>query len=160
RDYARPVLYLLRRFFDLEVVVEDADAVWFEDALVRTNLVIARRAEDRGTGRAVDTLQYTRVKLDKTTIDDASIVGAMLPGSPSPDRAFAEIVRGLSSRHGDRQLDGFSMSLANDDDVRGLLEGALNSRWLRAVEPTPRTLRRPQSGSSVRVYVPPPVAAV
>ncbi len=47
RDYAQPIQYLLHRWFNLTCVVEDFDATWFSDALVRTNLVVATRVGRR-----------------------------------------------------------------------------------------------------------------
>lgn len=43
REYATPVQYMLSKCFDVLTIVKDTDAVWFENALVRTCLVIAKR---------------------------------------------------------------------------------------------------------------------
>lgn len=43
RNYAHEVRDLIDQAFDVEVMVEDGDASWFEDAQVRTQLVVARR---------------------------------------------------------------------------------------------------------------------
>lgn len=43
REYATPVQYMLSKCFDVITIVKDTDAVWFENALVRTCLVIAQR---------------------------------------------------------------------------------------------------------------------
>lgn len=43
REYAVPIYYLLLKCFDVESVVVDVNAKWFEDAQVKTCLVIARR---------------------------------------------------------------------------------------------------------------------
>lgn len=43
RNYAHAVRELLDAAFDIEVIVEDGDASWFDDAQVRTHLVVARR---------------------------------------------------------------------------------------------------------------------
>lgn len=47
RNYAHAVRELLDAAFEMEVVVEDGDASWFDDALVRTQLVVARRRDGR-----------------------------------------------------------------------------------------------------------------
>ena len=49
RDYALPIQYLLLKMFDIECVVKNVDASWFQDASVRTCLVVARK-------KKVDTL--------------------------------------------------------------------------------------------------------
>lgn len=43
RNYAQAVRTLLDAAFDVEVIVDDGDATWFDDAQVRTQLVVARR---------------------------------------------------------------------------------------------------------------------
>ncbi|WP_256835739.1 N-6 DNA methylase [Micrococcus sp. Mcc89] len=43
RKYAQAVRTLLDAAFNVEVIVEDGDASWFDDAQVRTQLVVARR---------------------------------------------------------------------------------------------------------------------
>jgi len=43
RNYAHAVRELIDEAFDVEVIVEDGDAAWFDDAQVRTQLVVARR---------------------------------------------------------------------------------------------------------------------
>jgi len=87
RDYAAPVLNLLRQFFEIEYVVDDHDASWFEDALVRTSLVVARRidatkAETQSTG-------YLRVQIAREAADERSLVGKAFPRAKSPEAALA-----------------------------------------------------------------------
>lgn len=43
REYALPIHYLLLRCFEIIVVAKDTESIWFENAEVRTCLVIARR---------------------------------------------------------------------------------------------------------------------
>lgn len=45
RDYAQILRYLMARSFEIEVTVSDSHGGWFPDALVRTELIIARRLE-------------------------------------------------------------------------------------------------------------------
>lgn len=49
RDYATIVHYMLFRWFDIEFVVEDEHAAWFEDAQVKTTLIVAKRVKRRTT---------------------------------------------------------------------------------------------------------------
>ncbi|WP_430311119.1 N-6 DNA methylase [Pseudomonas sp. PONIH3] len=49
RDYATIVHYMLFRWFDIEFVVEDEHAAWFEDAQVKTTLIVAKRVKRRET---------------------------------------------------------------------------------------------------------------
>lgn len=43
REYALPIQYLLLRCFEIEAVSRDLDAFWFDDAEVRTCLVVCKR---------------------------------------------------------------------------------------------------------------------
>lgn len=65
RECASPVLYLLRRYFEIEAVVEDGDASWFPGALVRTTLLVARRVSDRGSGLIEGSATYRHVRLGR-----------------------------------------------------------------------------------------------
>ena len=87
REYAAPVFYLLRRFFDTEVVCEDADGVWFDDAIVRATLVVARRAEDKGTSLADGGHWFVDVSTSASS--DDSIVGQAFPESGLSEKEFA-----------------------------------------------------------------------
>ncbi len=87
RDYAAPVLYVLRRLFEIEYVVVDADASWFEDAIVRTTLVVARRVPDKKS--ALGPGRHLVVHVPRTTGTPRSIVGAAFPGM-DPESAFAK----------------------------------------------------------------------
>ncbi len=87
RDYATPVLNLLRQFFEIEYVVDDHDASWFEDALVRTSLVVAKRidamkAKTQSTG-------YLRVQIAREAADQRSLVGKAFPRAKNPEAALA-----------------------------------------------------------------------
>lgn len=95
RDFATPILYLLERFFELEIVVEDGQARWFADADVRTNLVIARRVLDTGSGIHKDGTGHLKVRLECGSASPASLVGALYPTSTQPEKRFAESIRNL-----------------------------------------------------------------
>ena len=45
RDYALPIHYLLLRCFEIITIARDVESVWFEDAEVRTCIVICKRKE-------------------------------------------------------------------------------------------------------------------
>lgn len=90
RDYAHPVQYVLARWFDVRFVVEDADAAWFSDALVRTTLVVATRIERRDSAFApTKTSGFLHLKLGRGIADGRSLVGAACPDDDDPDLTFA-----------------------------------------------------------------------
>ena len=45
REYAKPIQYLLMKTFDVLAIARDVNACWFENALVRTCLVVAKKKE-------------------------------------------------------------------------------------------------------------------
>lgn len=89
RDYASPIQYVLARCFDVRLVVRDADAVWFKDALVRTTLVVADRVPTRLSAfEQPGDAGYLDVALGEGAVDSRSLVGAVYPQATDPDDAF------------------------------------------------------------------------
>jgi hypothetical protein len=79
---------LLDLAFDVEVVVEDGDASWFEDALVRTQLVVARRRTvGPKTGHSIVVGRATR---------ELETRGSLL-GARKSEQAVAQALRKVTS---------------------------------------------------------------
>ena len=92
RDYAHPVQYILGRWFDVRYVVEDADASWFSDALVRTAfMAVAQRFERRESAfsPAADR-GYLHLAIGAAAADERSVIGRFYPQAQHPDLAFAD----------------------------------------------------------------------
>lgn len=87
RDYAAPIHELLDEFFDIDFVVEDGDVSWFPDALMRTNLVVARRREPGVSARPT-----LRVRLSCNAASAQSLVGALFEND-EPEVTFAAAAR-------------------------------------------------------------------
>ncbi|WP_157538034.1 N-6 DNA methylase [Microbacterium sp. Root280D1] len=101
RNYAQAVRDLLDEVFDVEFIIEDGDASWFDDALVRTHLVVARRriageSPRRRTvvGRATRDLDESGV-LSGALQDEASVAEALRRVTSSTP---IEITKGLTAR--------------------------------------------------------------
>lgn len=127
RDYAAPVVYVLRRFFDLEYVVVDADVSWFEDALVRATLVVAHRVRDKGS--SFSSGGHLRISLPASVADDHSLVGRAFPES-SPELAFAAWAE---ARLANREVvtDPIPAAWSDETDlVRSLGDRGSRRRWL------------------------------
>jgi len=90
REYAVTIVAVLRRMFEIEVVVSDTDASWFDSALVRTDLVVARRVPDKQSSFLNG--RHLVVRVPRSAGSDESIVGSAFPVN-EPDRAFAEWTR-------------------------------------------------------------------
>lgn len=115
RDYAAPVLYVLRRFFEIEFVVEDTDLTWFSDALVRTTLVVARRVEDKGSPYASGA--HLRLTLPANLGDDSSLVGRAFPESATPESDFATWARTHLAGRSSGALLGANASWSDEHDL-------------------------------------------
>ena len=94
RDYAAVVHYLLFRWFEIEFVVEDENACWFDAAQVKTMLIVAKRVTRRGTSLATkEGATYCHIGLSVAAATSDSPIGSMgLPG-PSPEQSFARQAR-------------------------------------------------------------------
>jgi hypothetical protein len=115
RDYATPVLYVLRRFFEIEFVVEDTDRTWFSEALVRTTLVVARRVEDKGSPFAPG--GHLRLTLPADLRDESSLVGRAFPESATPENDFADWARSCLADRGSGSLLGAHASWSDEHDL-------------------------------------------
>lgn len=134
RDYAGPSVYLLRRFFELEAVVEDADAAWFPNALVRTTLVIARRVEDRGSAIVPGPLPYLAVRLSRHAADGRSMVGGLYPRAENPDASFTDVATELRLQGGRVTSPAMSAEVLQDQSLLDLLTRHASAKWFRACE--------------------------
>ncbi|MCU1453838.1 MAG: hypothetical protein JWN46_1984 [Acidimicrobiales bacterium] len=150
RDYAASVLYALCRFFKVELVVEDADAVWFPDALVRTTLLVARRVADRGTAFAASGTGYLRARLNSSTVGPGSVVERIFPDRPDPDLAFTERLYELLEARSEFQSGQWSAKWHDDRTLSDLLRQRQGPTWVGVCEgPGPRV----ESGSPARARI-------
>lgn len=125
REYAAPVLHMLRRYFEIEYAVEDADGSWFPDALVRPTLIVARRVADKGGAHKPG--GHLRISLAKRAGGGTSFVGGAFPDEARPETAFAAWARELRRNRRGGVRHGIRASWSGEADL--LL--ALNSHGLR-----------------------------
>lgn len=74
RDYALSIKYMLLKFFDIEYIVEDLNSVWFPDALVKTNLLVAKRVRYREELNKMGDSIYKHIRLGARLIGENSLV--------------------------------------------------------------------------------------
>lgn len=135
RDYAIPVLYLLRRYFEIECIVEDGEAAWFEDALVRTTLLVARRVEDRGTAMHDTDTGHLHLRLNRGAADHKSLVGQLHAESLTPEHEFARNAGALRRSRESYMTDDVSAQWVSDRHFRDLVAtNACRSSWIYALE--------------------------
>ena len=131
RDYALAVKYMLLKFFDIQYIVEDLNSAWFPAALVKTNLLIAKRIPLRDNLLAVRDLTYKQIKLSSSLIGERSLVDCLEYHSHTGRDAFMELLRGDADASGD----GFDMKHICMGDI---LSELMSSRLLDKLEPAAR----------------------
>jgi hypothetical protein len=109
RNYAHAVRELLDDAFDVEAIVEDGDASWFDDAQVRTHLVVARRRAigPRPAARSVVLARATR---------ELGALGS-LRGALKSEQAVAAALRKVVSSHSIVVTAGLSAHVEHDLSV-------------------------------------------
>lgn len=134
RDYGDVIRYLLLRCFQLEYIVEDTQPGWFSDALVRTQLIVARRLtaqqvidpfENR---KALPPARWLRVSPDAAS--ENSLVGVAF-GNKTPEAYCARWLckKSLSARTG-VQVRLFDLH----EEWSSLKNRAARRIWYRALE--------------------------
>lgn len=93
RDYALAIKYMLLRWFRVRYIVEDSDAVWFPDALVRTTLLVAQRIPRRASAFDWGDEEFLRLRLSGRATHERSVVGRMFPRIRHTEREFGHLVR-------------------------------------------------------------------
>ena len=92
RNYAQAVRELLDDAFDVEVIVEDGDASWFEEAQVRTQLVVAHRRSARSSPVGRRSVRIARAT--RQLESNGHLVGAM-----DSEAAVAASLRRVEATH-------------------------------------------------------------
>lgn len=90
RDYALPIHYLLLRCFEIIAIAHDVESAWFENAEIRTCLVICKRKENK----PIDNNYSDTVLLELSSgiIDQNSLVGNMKYGGSIGYEALNQII--------------------------------------------------------------------
>lgn len=133
REYADVLRYLMVSVFDVELIVEDTQPGWFSDALVRTNLVIARRR----TGKETETLQTAEPdRLTKwLTIAPSAAAAESVVGAAFPGRAPERQLKAWLNERTSGKIDGLSLrSLPQSNEIAWLEAHASRRRWYSTLE--------------------------
>ncbi len=151
RDYADLIQYLLLRCFTVEYVVEDTHPGWFNDALIRTHLIVAKRLpSDTSVKPLRERTAFSLaewVQIAPEAADGVSLVGRAFEGE-SPEAVFASWLHGKSKglRHGiQRHI------FDSEKELESLESRARSKNWfqrLEGLDPKPRLF---SSGNSTRL---------
>ncbi|MNG81251.1 tRNA1(Val) (adenine(37)-N6)-methyltransferase [compost metagenome] len=94
RDYATIVHYLLFRWFDIEFVVEDEHASWFDDVQVKTTLIVAKRVQRRASALSrSEGENYCHIAISAVAANSQSPIGRLVQPSKDAEKRLAKQAR-------------------------------------------------------------------
>lgn len=127
REYAAPVQYMLTKCFDILTVAKDVNAYWFENALVRTCLVVARR---RITSPLLKVSRNTRcLEFEATLVGGNSLVESMQYDGKIGTAALASLLGTQKDVFGK----GYTATQKRTSDLfPHMLSGAGTAKWIQA----------------------------
>lgn len=125
REYAAPVQYMLSKCFDILTIAKDISTCWFENALVRTCLVVARR---RPTLPLSETDGSTLcLNLESSLIGESSLVENLR----YEGKIGAAALSSLLAFQNDMCGDGYTVSQKQTCDLFPyMLSGAGTAKWM------------------------------
>ena len=113
REYALSIKYLLLKFFDIQYIVEDKNSTWFSDALIKTNLLVAKRVSYRNIFPFNTKSFYKRISIGAQCEDDNSLVGEMMLAEKKGITAFHALLASSDSISGT----GYSMKIMSNESM-------------------------------------------
>jgi len=113
RNYASPVRELLDSVFQVEMIIEDGDASWFDDAQVRTQLVVARR---RPVGPSVKGRPVVRARATRELKRNGSLCGGF-----ASEHEVAHALRKFSSTASVEVTTGLTAHVQRDLQVAAVV---------------------------------------
>lgn len=149
RDYATIVHYLLFRWFDVEFVVEDEHASWFEDVQVKTTLIIAKRVKRRASALSQpEGSTYCHITISAAAANQDSPIGRIALPAKGAERSFAKQAR-LWLRNASSHATGLARArpVSVKQACRNVIAAASRQKWFAALGET-------EVHSAEGVYVP------
>ncbi|MFD1337017.1 N-6 DNA methylase [Oceanobacillus iheyensis] len=132
RDYSYPIQYLLFKYFDLEYVIEDVDRCWFNEAQIKTNLVVAKRRT-----RASDLFkhnkgkQYVHISIREEHGDETSLIGNLVGDSQNKELTFKNELQHNLENYASK---GICHLVKMSDTLENLAVNCQNYSWYKNVE--------------------------
>lgn len=97
RNYSAVVHYMLLRWFVIENIVEDEHAAWFDDAQIKTTLLIARRVKRRASAFKWNDELFVRSRISGKAIGPDSPIAKLYHLEKNPEINFAKNIREVLS---------------------------------------------------------------
>jgi predicted RNA methylase len=130
REYALPIQYILLRWFKIRYIVEDTNASWFDEAQVKTNLLVAERITRRDSAFDWTDEGFVHICLSRDSMDKNSIVGNVFSGTPDAEVRFANEANHWYAAHAVEKRDGFAAQWTQLSHMAGNLRRASSFQGL------------------------------
>ncbi|HHX68697.1 MAG TPA: hypothetical protein GX708_11670, partial [Gallicola sp.] len=132
RDYALTIKYMLLKFFDIKYIVEDLNSVWFPDAMVKTNLIVARRVKFRNCIQDIEDEKYKYIRLNSTLAGETSFIEKLSYDGQIGRKAFHNLL--YSDK--DVSVNGFELKhIPTSDFMSEMAASPIFNRLLSKLEP-------------------------
>lgn len=133
RDYALPIQYLLLKLFEIEYVIEDGNRFRFDNAQIKTTLVIAKRVQKRNIFK--NEYNYLKVFIPNQLEDSKSIIGRLFPDDLDPDISFCKLVSDNLSLKDNFNTQGIQFEHCNSlNEASRLLKLVVEKEWFQQCE--------------------------
>ena len=138
REYAYIVHYLLLKLFRISWVVEDENRAWFEEAQIKTTLLVAERIQPNDDVRnACSGKEYLQVAIPASVITNKSVVGGLFSDRSEPEKAFAQELSHLEADPSARSHEDLSVTRrALGSKLSDLIARASHTVWFAKCEPS------------------------
>lgn len=136
RNYATIVHYLLFRWFDIEFVVEDEHASWFEDAEIKSTLIVAKRVRRRAPSLAQsEGSTYCHISISAAAATAESPIGRLALSRTGPEKSFAKQAR-LWMRNASSHATALSSArpVSIKHAYTNVIAAASRQKWFSALE--------------------------
>ena len=137
RNYAYPIHYLLLKLFRIHWVVEDANRAWFDEAQVKTTLIVAERVPRANDIKAAcEAQKYLHVAVPASAMKPGSVIAGVFPGVENAEVAFAEMLSHLSTDSGVSTPSELTITRRDlNGKLSDLMATSQDEIWFQACEP-------------------------
>lgn len=99
REYAKPIQYLLRKTFNVLVIARDMNACWFDNALVRTCLIVAQKRKILPLSDATDD-ETLFIDLGAELVGEHSLINNLVWNNLTEESALKNLLAHKSDTSG------------------------------------------------------------
>ena len=144
RNYAGVIQYMLLRWFQIEYVVEDGNSAWFQDAQVKTTLIVAKRINRKESISSWKEETFISSSVYSNAMDKKSLVGQAFPNSQNPESRFKKMIDKGESLEGKFSTSKVRIAHYANDVIRDIE----HSGWFELLEPN--KIKLSDSGNALK----------